>query len=91
MPMRDLVEAWAALVLLGIGTVLIAAATGAGQGKSLAAVGVLGLAGLKARLILSRYLGLAASRFWMHAFDLVIVVFLTLGFAVYMFGSGRAG
>lgn len=88
MPARDLVEAWAALVVLSLGTVLIASAGGAERGGALLAVGVLALAGLKARMILSRYLGLAGSRFWRRAFDLVIGVFLALSLALYMFGSG---
>ncbi|MCZ7593650.1 MAG: hypothetical protein M5U16_01095 [Hyphomicrobium sp.] len=46
------------------------------------------LAGLKARVILARYLGLAGSRFWTRAFDLTIGFFLVIAFALYSFGSG---
>ena len=87
MPARDLVEAWMALVVLSIGTVLIAMASG--HSGALMAAGVLTLAGIKARVILSRYLGLAGSRFWTRTFDLVVWLFLALSFALYMFASGQ--
>lgn len=89
MPARDLIEAWAALVVLSLGTVLIASSDGAGRTGAVTAGCVLALAGLKARVILARYLGLAGSRFWMRAFELAIGLFLGLGFALYLFGSGR--
>ena len=87
MPARDLVHAWLALLLLSYGTVLIASS--GTQGSVWMAGGVLGLAGLKARVILARYLGLSASRFWMRVFDLVIGLFLVAAFGLYLFGSGR--
>lgn len=89
MPARDLVEAWGALVVLSLGTVLLATAGASGRSGALIAGGVLALAGLKARVILARYLGLAGSRFWTRAFDLTIGLFLALSFALYVFGSGR--
>lgn len=89
MPARDLVEAWGALVVLSVGTVVIALAGTAGRGGTFMAAGILALVGLKARVILARYLGLAGSRFWTRAFDLAIWMFLALAFAVYAFGSGR--
>lgn len=85
MPARDLLEAWVILVGLSIGTVLIAASSE--HAGALMAASVLALAGLKARVILSRYLGLAGSRFWKRAFSLVISIFLLLSFALYVFGS----
>ncbi len=87
MPARDLVQAWMALVALSIGTVLIAMASG--RSGTFMAAGVLALAGIKARVILSRYLGLSGSRFWMRSFDLAIGLFLALAFALSLFGSGR--
>ena len=87
MPARDLVHAWLALLLLSYGTLLVASS--GTQGSVWMAGGVLVLAGLKARVILARYLGLAASRFWMRVFDLVIGLFLAAAFALYLFGSGR--
>ena len=85
MPARDLIEAWAALVALRLGTVLLAT-RGAPAGPYVA-LGVLVLAGFKARVILARYLGIGGSRFWMRTFDLVIGLFLALCFGLYLFGS----
>lgn len=88
MPARDLVEAWVALVALSLGTVLLATADVSGRGATFVAAGVLVLAGFKARVILTRYLGLAGSRFWTSAFDLAIGLFLALSLALHTFGSG---
>lgn len=87
MPARDLIEAWVGLIVLSFGTVLIASTEASGRGGTLAAAGVLVLAGLKARVILARYLGLSGSRFWLRAFDLAVGLFLALSFALYAFGS----
>ncbi|MCC7250298.1 hypothetical protein [Hyphomicrobium sp.] len=88
MPARDLIEAWAALIVLSLGTMLIATFRVERWGAFIAC-SVLVLAGLKARVILARYLGLAGSRFWMRSFDLAIGLFLALSFALYLFGFGR--
>jgi hypothetical protein len=85
--MRDLVQAWAALVVLSLGTVVLSSIGTAGQRGAFVAAGVLVLAWLKARVILGRYLGLAGSRFWTRTFGLVIGMFLVLSFALYLFGS----
>lgn len=87
MPVRDLVEAWVALVVLSFGTVLLATSHISGRGATFVAAGVLALAGFKARVILVRYLGLAGSRFWTRAFDMAIGLFLVLAFALHAFGS----
>lgn len=89
MPTRDLVKAWGALVALSMGTVLIASVGPWADHSMLTAAGVLTLAGLKARVILARYLGLAGSRFWTQSFDLSIGMFLALAFGVYAFGMVR--
>jgi hypothetical protein len=86
-PVRSLIEAWAALLLLSLGTVLLTAADVSGRGRTLLAAGVLVLAGLKARVILARYLGLTGSRFWTGAFDLAIGAFLVLSFVLHTFGT----
>jgi hypothetical protein len=88
MPLRDLVEAWVALIALSLGTVILAMADVSGHGAAVAAAGVLVLAGLKARVILARYLGLGRSQFWTRAFDLAIGLFLALSFALHTIGSG---
>lgn len=51
------------------------------------AAAVLVLAGLKARVILSSYLGLDATRFWTRSFDLVIGCFLSIAYTLYLFGG----
>lgn len=88
MPVRDLVHAWVALVVLSLGTALVATAGLSGQAEMFAAAGVLVLAGLKARVILARYLGLACTRFWTRVFDFAIGMFLVVSFALYAFGTG---
>jgi hypothetical protein len=46
------------------------------------------LAGLKARIILGRYLGLKQSKFWMHLFDAAIVLFMAIAMTLYLLGAG---
>lgn len=87
MPGRDLFHAWFALLALSFATVLLASV--GTQGSTWIAGGLLVLAGLKAKVILGRYLGLADSRFWTRVFDAVVWLFLAAAFAVYLFGSGR--
>lgn len=89
MPARDLIEAWVALVVLSFGTVLLTMAEQWNSGRIIVVAGVLLLAGLKMRVILARYLGLAGTRFWTRTFDLAIGIFLALAFALHTFGSGR--
>lgn len=86
---RPLLNAWLALIAASLGTVALATTNLSGHARTLAAAGVLLLAGFKARVILARYLGIGASRFWTRGFDLAIGLFLALGFALYVFGSGR--
>lgn len=88
MPSRDLVHAWVALLTLSFCTVVIASTGRTALGAGWIAVSVLILAGLKARIILARYLGLAGSRFWTRMFDLIVGLFLAIAFAVYLLGSG---
>jgi nitric oxide reductase NorF protein len=86
MPSAYLIKAWLTLVALSVGTVVL---TMPGvSGTLLVAGGVLLLAGIKAHVILTRYLGLVRSRFWTHAFDFAIAAFLLLSFSLYAFGSG---
>jgi len=87
MPARYLVEAWVALLVLSAATAALTTMHPEGAGRAIVAGGVLLLAGLKARVILGRYLGLAGSHFWMNAFGLAIGGFLLLSFALYTFAS----
>jgi len=87
MPARVLIEAWVALVVLSAGTTVMTLLEVTGPARTLIAAGVLGLAGLKARVILARYLGLRQTRFWTRMFDAAIAAFLTIAFSLYLFGT----
>ena len=83
MSARDLVSAWGLLVALSAATALVTISTVTGPQRAIASAGVLILAGLKARIILTRYLGLARSPFWRHVFDAIIGGFLGLAYVIY--------
>lgn len=88
MPLRHpLFTAWLALAILGIGTTLVTLWQTPLLSRAAVTGLVLVLAGLKARVILARYLGLAASPFWTRTFDLVIALFLLAAFAIYSLGG----
>lgn len=80
---RRLFGTWLLLAALSVATTAITAIDAPGDMRHGVALGVLLLAGAKARLILRHYLGLAASVFWTRAFDLAIGLFLALAFALY--------
>jgi nitric oxide reductase NorF protein len=88
MPSAYLIKAWLTLVALSVGTVVLTMPGVSSYGTLVVAGGVLALAGIKAHVILTRYLGLVRSRFWTHAFDFAIAAFLLLSFSLYAFGSG---
>ena len=73
--MSVLTRSW--LILMGLSAISTAfAASGlSGAGFTLA---VLALAGLKARVILSAYLGLSAAPGWQRGFDLGLTLLLAL-------------
>ncbi|MBE2277252.1 MAG: nitric oxide reductase F protein [Rhodobacteraceae bacterium] len=76
--MSALTRAWLWLIGLSLASTALAASGLAGPAFVL---GVLCLAGVKAHLILTRYLGLSAAPAWARGFDLVLVLLLAL-FAV---------
>jgi hypothetical protein len=84
---RQLIEAWAGLVLLSVGTTLVTLYELSPQGRWVAPAVVLGLAGLKARIILGRYLGLKQSKFWMHLFDAAMLLFMAIAMTLYLLGA----
>jgi hypothetical protein len=84
MPSRALIRAWAGLVGLGAATSLVAAVAGSPPIPVFAAALVLGLAWGKARLILRRYLGLAAAPSWRGGVDAVIGGYLVLLFVLFL-------
>lgn len=73
-----LVRAWLALVGLGAATSAFAALGGSPPVSWPLAAAVLALAWLKARLILARYLGLAAAPTWRRGFETVLGLYALL-------------
>lgn len=69
--------AWCVLLALSAASTVMAAS---GLGGAPLVVGVLGLAGLKARIILADYLGLTVAPDWQRGFDLGLALLL-LAFA----------
>ncbi len=88
MPSNALVRAWMLLVGLSLATTALTLIEADGPLGLTVAAGVLALAGLKARIILARYLSLAGSRFWMASFSGAIGGFLVLAFVVHIIGRG---
>lgn len=87
MATKPLIEAWCALVVLSLATTLLTLVEMDGSLRMAVAGAILVLAGLKAHVILSRYLCLARSTFWMRGFDLATVLFLLLAFALFASAS----
>lgn len=87
MAARGLVQVWGVLVALSATTTSLTMVSSQGNAKHWIAAAVLVLAGFKARVILARYLGLAASLFWTRAFDIVLGIFLALAFVIYLAGE----
>lgn len=73
--MTHLTKNWLILIALSAASTAIAASGATGAALTLA---VLVLAGLKARVILSAYLGLSAAPGWQRGFDLGLGLLLTL-------------
>jgi len=83
--LRDpLLRAWAALLALSLGSTAVSLWH---WPPGLTAVGggiILTLAWLKARVILGRYLGLAAAPFWRRGFNLSLALFCLLLLGLYL-------
>lgn len=90
MEVRAIYRAWIVLIGLSFATTAL---TLIGRDNGSIAVGgaLLALAGAKARTILSRYLELRHSAFWMRTFDMAIGLFLIAAFGLYVAGAGRSG
>ena len=85
---RNLVSSWLILIALSAATAFVTiSAPATSQERTIFSALVLVFAGLKARIILTRYLGLGGSRFWMTGFDGAIGSFLILSFAIYAFST----
>ena len=79
-----LLRAWLSLIALSGGSAVVAAMVGAGFNRSAAGAAILLLAVMKARVILSRSLGLASSRAWLRGFSTVLVFFAALLLGLYL-------
>jgi hypothetical protein len=86
-PARPLVRAWALLAALSLATTALTVAAGDGQPHPALAGALLALAGLKAAVILRRYLGLAAAPVWRRGFETVLALLLVTLFAVWLIPS----
>ena len=73
---RDLLRALAALIGLGLATAILAAANDAlgGWHRAAAVAALIVLAGLKAEIILARYLALAAAPAWRRGFRAALIL-----------------
>lgn len=88
MSITDIYKAWGILLALSLATTVLTLASA--PFAILTAVLLLALSGLKARMILARYLELHRSAFWMRLFGSMIWLFLLIAFGLYLAGSGRA-
>lgn len=82
-----LARAWLALIGLSGLSVLVAKAIGAGYDVRITGAIVLLLALMKARIILSRYLGLADAPSWRRGFNLVLTLFMLVVLGLYLLPS----
>lgn len=83
---RSLIEAWIMLVALSAATTALTLIDASASNRLIIGGAVLLLAGFKARVILTRYLGLSRTRFWRQLFDAVLVLFLGLAYLIYVLG-----
>ncbi len=79
-----LTRAWLALIALSGLSALAAAAIGRGYDARIAGGIVLLLALIKARVILSRYLGLADAPSWRRGFNAVLALFMLVALGLYL-------
>jgi hypothetical protein len=84
MPWDPLTRAWLWLLCLGGTSALVAALVSFGVSRPLAGSVVLCLAWLKARTILSRYLGLAVAPAWLRGFNTVLGLYALLLLGLYL-------
>ena len=83
-----LTRAWIALLLLSGLATLVSAGVGAGLNRQIAGVAMLFLALVKARVILSRYLGLVQAPMWLRGFTISLTLFCLLLAGLYLVAPG---
>lgn len=79
-----LTRAWIALLLLSGGSTLVAALVTRDAVPIAASVAILTLSWLKARVILSRYLGLWQAPTWRAGFDTVLAIYCVILIGLYL-------
>ncbi|PRY21858.1 hypothetical protein CLV78_108130 [Aliiruegeria haliotis] len=82
--MNPLTRAWLALLLLSGGSTVIAALVSQGVAPATVGVGILLFSWMKARVILSRYLGLWQAPSWRRGFNLVLGIYCLLLLGLYL-------
>ena len=83
--MRDeLTRAWVALIALSAASTMLALVVPRGTGSAAVGAAILALAWLKARVILRRYLGLAAVPDIGRGFDLVLALVMLGALGLYL-------
>ncbi len=79
-----LARAWIILIVLSVSSAIAAGLVDAGVDRRVTGVMVLLLALFKARVILSRYLGLWAAPTWRRGFNLSLTAFCLLFLGLYL-------
>jgi len=86
--LRDpLWRAWAALAVLSLLSTALTQLQDDAWLRAAAGTAILVLGYVKARLILGRYLGLAAAPYWYRGFTLVIALYMAGLLALYLAGT----
>lgn len=86
-PAQPLVRAFAALATLSLATAALTVIADDGGLHPALAAALLVLAGVKATVILRRYLGLAAAPAWRRGFETVLALLLITLFTVWLIPS----
>lgn len=84
MSLDTLSRAWLLLLALSGGSAVVAELVGTGFDRRLAGALIIMLALMKARIILSRYLGLAQAPTWRRGFSLSLALFCLLLLGLYL-------
>lgn len=89
MPRDPLLRAWITLIALSLGSTAVSLWSWPAQLSALAGAFVLALGWLKARVILARYLRLAAAPFWRRGFEISLALFCVLLLGLYLLALVR--
>jgi hypothetical protein len=88
MTRRTLYIAWGGLVALSLTSTLLSLPGVWAHWPAVSGITILVLAWLKARIILSQYLGLAAAPFWRRGFNFALAVLCLLMMGLYLIPLG---